>query len=127
MVSPLTASGTHRTARSPVAWSRVVCAPGQLLGLALAARQIAGGLADALFQPRVRRPELRRHLVELLRQLADLVRGLDRHAVIELAPAEALHAEAQPLERPCHPLAEEAADCRADQDPGEREDDEEQQ
>jgi hypothetical protein len=63
----------------------------------------------------VRHAELGRHLVELQRELADLIRRLDRHAVIELAAAEALHAEAQPLERPGEARAQDVSRGGADQ------------
>ena len=90
----------------------------QLLGFVLPAGQIARGLAYALLQPCVRGAQLRRHLVELQRQLADLVGRLDGHAMIELTPAEPLHAQAQPLEWPGQASAEHVTRGGADQDSG---------
>ncbi len=69
----------------------------------------------------MRGSQLGRHLVELERELADLVRGLDRHAVIELAAAETLHVQAQPLEGPGQARAQHVSRPGADQHAGRRE------
>src|SRR5262249_13865377 len=94
--------------------------PRQLLRLSLPARQIASRVADSLLQPSVGRAQLARHLVELQRELADLVAGLDRDAVIELATAEALHALTEPLKRPGQTRAQHVRRSGADQNAGDR-------
>ncbi len=65
-----------------------------------------GALLDLLFQAGVGFLQLARHVVELIRQPFELVAGLDRDALRQIAPADARGARLQRLDRADHAAGE---------------------
>src|SRR5438445_5352609 len=75
----------------------------RLLKSLIGNRQCLRALSHLTLKSRVRLPEMRGHLVELVRENFDLVAGVEMEAVTQIPFADPFDAAAKRLKRPNHP------------------------
>ena len=127
------AASQIRVAFSSMAWNTGSSSPGELEMTCSTSRrrgllrqrfaQLMRALLDLLLQAGVGFLQPPRHVVELVGQHFELVAGLDRDALLEIAGADLRRAFAQPLDRHDHLARQEQAGEErqrqaADQQPG---------